>query len=94
MLFIAQCEGTGDIHIHRFFLFGFIQLEQVGDLRQQGQTIVFGDDMDEIAYLGVELVTTHLVEGGGLICTRQTRSREHALDGVVLRHLSGQAKHG
>ena len=94
LLFCAQCEGTGHFHVHRFFLLGLVQLELGGDFRQQVETTVFGDDGNEVACLGVELVTTHFVESGGLLCARQTRGLEHALHGVVLRHRRSQAEHG
>src|SRR5690606_3879037 len=94
LLFIAQCEGTCYIHVDRLLLLGLVQLELGEDVRQQGQTVVLGENVDEVLCLGVELVTTHLDEGGGLFCTRQTRGLEHALHGVVDRHRRSQAEHG
>ncbi|MNR43408.1 hypothetical protein D3C85_1620260 [compost metagenome] len=91
MLFIAQCEGTGDLHVYRFFLLGLVQLELFGDFRQQHEAAVLGNDVDEVLCLGVELVANYLDEGIGFLCARQTRGFEHTLHGVVLRHRSGQA---
>ena len=94
MLFLVQCEGTGYIHIYRFFLFGLVKLEQFGDLRQKLKTVVFSNDVNEILCLGIELVAAHFNKSGGLVCARQSRGLEHALHRVVLRHCSSQAEHG
>ncbi|MDT4845389.1 hypothetical protein FQZ97_793740 [compost metagenome] len=94
LLFCAQCEGTGHFHFDRLFLLGFVQLELGGDFRQQRKAVVLRKHGNEVLCLGVELVTTYFVESGGLLCTRQTRGRENALHGLVLRYRSSQAKHG
>src|SRR3989344_4241789 len=94
LLFLVQCKCTGHFNVYRLLLLGLVQVEQSGNLRQQRETVVFGNDVDEILCLGIELVAAHVNERGGLFCARQSRGLEHALQGIVLRYRCCQAEHG